>query len=160
MFWANPLVLGIGTLLLGVPIILHFLMQPKPKVLSFPALKFVREREVTNRSRMRLRHVLLLLLRCLLILLMAAALAGPSVASRQFGQWLMLSGIGLTSLIVAIALAATYFAARKRNWFLITVLGLLLAGQLMEGDQGVPARSPEGRAVLFFELFFLLPGAL
>ena len=127
MFWANPLVLGIGTILLSIPIILHFMMQPKPKVLAFPALKFVREHEVTNRSRMRLRHLLLLLLRCLLILLMAAALAGPSVASRQFGQWLMVGGIGLTSLIVAIALAAAYFAARTRNWFLITVLAGLLA---------------------------------
>ncbi|MCH2183096.1 MAG: BatA domain-containing protein [Mariniblastus sp.] len=133
MFWANPLVLGIGTMLLSVPIILHFMMQPKPKVFAFPALKFVREREVTNRSRMRLRHLLLLLLRCLLILLMAAALAGPSVASRQFGQWLMVGGIGLTSLIVAIALAAAYFAARNRNWFLITVLTVLLAGQLIYG---------------------------
>ena len=34
MFWANPLVLGIGTMLLSVPIILHFMMQPKPKVFA------------------------------------------------------------------------------------------------------------------------------
>ncbi len=134
MFWANPMVLGIGTMLLSVPIILHFMMQPKPKVFAFPALKFVREHEVTNRSRMRLRHLLLLILRCLLILLMAAALAGPSVASRQFGQWLILGGIGFTSLIVAVALAAAYFGARNRNWFLITLLALLLMGQLIYGS--------------------------
>ena len=113
MFWANPMVLGIGTMLLSVPIILHFMMQPKPKVFAFPALKFVRQHEVTNRSRMRLRHLLLLILRCLLILLMAAALAGPSVASRQFGQWLIVGGIGFTSLIVAVALAAAYFGAQS-----------------------------------------------
>ena len=133
MIWANATVLGIGTLLLSVPILLHFMMQPKPKTLAFPALKFIREHEVTNRSRMRLRHLLLLLLRCLLILLMAAALAGPSVASRQFGQWLIVGGIGLTSLVVAIALAAVYFGARQQSWVLLSLLALLLLGQIIYG---------------------------
>ena len=131
MIWANAMVLGIGAMLLSLPIILHFMMQPKPKVLSFPALKFVRQHEISNRSRMRLRHVLLLLLRCLLILLMAAALAGPSVASQNFGQWLTIGGLGFTSLVVGLAMVVAYYGTRNRNWFLISILAILLLGQIM-----------------------------
>ncbi len=133
MVWANALVLGLGGLLLTIPIILHFLMQPKPKVLMFPALRFIRERQMSNRSRMRLRHVLLLLLRCLLILLMAAALAGPTVASREFGQWLTVGGIGVLALVLAFTLAAAWFVARKRSMLLVGILGLLLVGNLVYG---------------------------
>ncbi len=36
MAWTNGLILGIGGLLVSIPIILHFLMQPKPKQMVFP----------------------------------------------------------------------------------------------------------------------------
>ena len=133
MAWANILVLGVGGLLMSIPIILHFLMQPKPQVLPFPALRFVRERQLNNRSRMRLRHVLLMLLRCLLILLMAAALAGPSVASNEFGQWLTLGGVGVSGAVVAIALALAWFGTRARNMILVGVLAAMLAGHVLFG---------------------------
>ena len=133
MVWANALVLGLGGLLLLAPIVLHFLMQPKPKELVFPAMKFLRERQFSNRSRMRLRHLMLLLLRCLLILLVAAALAGPTVAAGAFANWLTLGGIGLSALVVGIALAAATFAAKQRNNVLIGILGLLLLGHLLYG---------------------------
>ena len=113
MIWANALVLGLGGALLTLPVVLHFLMQPKPKLLEFPALRFIRKRQLTNKSRMRLRHIVLLILRCLLILLMAAALAGPSVASREFGQWVTLGGVGISALVVTLALATVHFGAEQ-----------------------------------------------
>ncbi len=133
MAWANFLILGVGGALVSVPIILHFMMQPKPKELMFPALRFVKQRQQSNRSRLRLRHMLLLLLRCLLIALMAIALAGPSVASQEFGNWLTLGGIGFSTLLVAIVLGATLLVARKRNWLLIGILSVVLFGHLVYG---------------------------
>ena len=103
----NGLILGLGGLLLAIPIILHFLMQPKPKELVFPALKFIKKKQIKNRRQMRVRHVLLLLLRCLLILAIAAALAGPTVATGNFGNWMTLGVIGLAGLIVGGGLIAT-----------------------------------------------------
>ena len=131
MVWANALVLGLGGVLLTMPVILHFLMQPKPKLHEFPALRFVKKRQMSNKSRMRLRHIVLLILRCLLILLMAAALAGPSVASREFGQWVTLGGIGISSLVVALALATVLVAADKKNNLLTGLLAALLIGHLI-----------------------------
>lgn len=127
---ANAWIVALGALLLAIPIVLHLLMQPKPKVLSFPALRFVREREVTNRSRLRFRHFLLLFLRCLVILILALALAGPAVASAQFGQWLTLGGILALALLVAVLLAAAWWLATRRNTALISILAALLVALL------------------------------
>ena len=125
MTLAHLSVLGLGGLLIAVPILLHFLMQPKPVVMTFPAMRFLQQRSATNKSRMRLRHFLLLLLRCLLIGVVALAFAGLSVASADFGNWLTLGGIGLATLIVALITAMAWFR-ENRNMPLVGVLGLIL----------------------------------
>lgn len=133
MAWANFVLLGLGGLLLAVPIVLHFLMQPEPKELPFPALRFVKKSEHRNRSRMRLRHLLLLLLRCLLIALLTLALAGPSVASQEFGNWLTLGGIGFSGFVVGLILAASMWMAKQRNMTLVAILGILFLAHLIYG---------------------------
>ena len=62
-----------------IPIILHLLMRQRPKLLEFPALRFIQKRHDTNQRRLRLRHLLLLLLRAGAIALLALALARPSI---------------------------------------------------------------------------------
>ena len=132
MNWANLSILGVGGLLLTVPIILHFLMQPKPKDIVFPAMRFLKQRQQRNRSRMRIRHFLLLLMRCLLIGLVALALAGPSVASGDFGNWLTVGGIGFSGLLVGLVMLLSFFR-EKKNWILIGILGALFLGHLIYG---------------------------
>ncbi len=68
-----------GTALVAVPIVLHLIMRRKPTLLEFPALRFIQQRADMNRRRLRLRHLLLLLLRAGMIALLAFALARPSV---------------------------------------------------------------------------------
>lgn len=76
-----------GALAIAVPIVLHLIMRKQPKHLEFPALRFIKLREHANRRQLRLRHWLLLALRCGLILLLALALARPSlVASGVLGD--------------------------------------------------------------------------
>lgn len=78
MEFANPLLLG-GAALAALPVILHLVMRQKPKLLEFPALRFLRIRQVANRRRLRLRHLLLLALRVAAICLLALAVARPSI---------------------------------------------------------------------------------
>ena len=121
--------LGIGGLLMAIPVLLHFLMKPKPVHMTFPAMRFLQEKHITSRSKTRLRHFLLLLLRCLLILLVAAAFAGPAAATEDFGNWVTLGGTGLITLLVGFVAAAAYLSD-NRNQLLVSVLGaiaLLLA---------------------------------
>lgn len=68
-----------GAGLIVIPIILHLIMRQKPKLLEFPALRFIQKRHDTNQRRLRLRHLLLLLLRAGAIALLALALARPSI---------------------------------------------------------------------------------
>jgi len=70
-----------GTSLIALPIVLHLIMRQRPKRFEFPALRFLQQRHETNQRRLRLRHLLLLLLRVAAIALLAFALARPSVKS-------------------------------------------------------------------------------
>ncbi|MEM7783916.1 MAG: BatA domain-containing protein, partial [Planctomycetota bacterium] len=132
MTWLNFGILGIGGALLSIPILLHFLMQPKPKEMVFPAMRFLLERQHANRSRMRIRHFLLLLMRCLLIGLLAIALAGPSVASEDYSNWLTLGGIGFSGIMVGIVLLLASFR-QPRSLPLLAILGALFLGHLGVG---------------------------
>ena len=82
MSFVTPLLLG-GAALVAVPIVLHLVMRQKPRQMEFPALRFIKKKEETNRRQLRLRHLLLLLLRCAAIALFALALARPSIQSTS-----------------------------------------------------------------------------
>ena len=70
-----------GALTIAVPIVLHLIMRQQPKHLEFPALRFIKQRKRANRRQIRLRHWLLLALRCALLALLALALARPSIVT-------------------------------------------------------------------------------
>ncbi|MFM8985657.1 MAG: BatA domain-containing protein [Planctomycetia bacterium] len=72
----TPLLLG-GAALVAVPVVLHMIMRRKPVPHDFPALRFLREKAVATRRRLRLNHILLLLLRMAALVLLSLALARP-----------------------------------------------------------------------------------
>lgn len=84
MTFVNPLLL-FGAGLVALPILLHLIMRRRPRHLEFPALRLIRRRQRANQRRLRLRHLLLLALRVAAILLLAAAMARPSV--KFSGAW-------------------------------------------------------------------------
>ncbi len=124
MVFANSLLLLLGGLLVGVPIVLHLLMQPKPKLAVFPAMKFLQAKQLSTQRSLRLRHWILLALRALLILLLALALAGPAVAQADFGEWIGVVGFGILALLAGVLFAITTLGKRSR---LLSVLLLLIA---------------------------------
>jgi hypothetical protein len=72
-----------GLLLVGVPVLLHLIMRQKPRHLQFPAFRFLRQRHLINRRKLRLQHLLLLLLRMAVIAALCLALARPRVAAER-----------------------------------------------------------------------------
>src|SRR5947209_5548028 len=68
-----------GLALAALPVLIHLIMRQKPKQLAFPAFRFLRQTHVINRRKMRLQHLLLLLLRMLLIAALCLALARPRI---------------------------------------------------------------------------------
>ncbi len=101
-----------GGALLAIPIVLHLVMRQQPRHLEFPALRFLKQRKEANQRRMRLRHWVLLALRCLAIAALALTLARPSVASAALGNWLMASGAGSGFVVLAIITALAVMGKR------------------------------------------------
>ncbi|MCA9189771.1 MAG: BatA domain-containing protein [Pirellulaceae bacterium] len=147
MSFVNTSVIALGSLLIAIPIVLHLVMRQRPKQLVFPALRFVQRRQLQNQRSLRLRHWLLLLLRCLLIAGLAAALARPRIASAQLGSWLVTASLG--SLGILAAIAALMAGAKSRGPVLMISLAIL--SLLMLGSASVLAVQLASRqATLFF----------
>ena len=67
------------------PIIIHLLSKRKFKILNWAAMDFLLEAEKRNRKRVKMENLLLLLLRCLAILLIAALVARPFFKAEGIG---------------------------------------------------------------------------
>lgn len=73
---------GAGSLLwigaaAAAPVVIHLIMRTKPRRMVFPALRFVRKTHKANLSKLRLKHLLLLMMRMLAIGLIGFLLAQP-----------------------------------------------------------------------------------
>ncbi|HVS37453.1 MAG TPA: BatA domain-containing protein [Gemmataceae bacterium] len=81
-----------GLVLLAVPVLVHLIMRQKPRRLPFPAFQFLRQRSLINRRKMRLQHLLLLLLRMAVLAALIMAVAQPKAPlPRAWAAWLGLA---------------------------------------------------------------------
>ena len=83
----HPILLATGLGLIAIPILIHLLMRRRRKPVPWGAMRFLLEAYKTQRRRMTLEQMLLLAARCLLIALLALAIARP----------MMGGGVGLGS---------------------------------------------------------------
>ncbi|HEX9108098.1 MAG TPA: BatA domain-containing protein, partial [Longimicrobiales bacterium] len=67
----------IGLAAVGVPLLIHLVQRERKRVLPFPSLMFLERLPYRSVRRRRVRHPLLLLLRSLALVLLAAAFARP-----------------------------------------------------------------------------------
>lgn len=82
MGFLNPLLL-FGLAAVSVPIIIHLLNRRKFQKVVWAAMRFIQTSVEKNQRRMRIEDMILLALRCLLLALLALALARP--ASKNAG---------------------------------------------------------------------------
>src|SRR6266702_2435601 len=80
----HPLAL-IGLAAAAIPALLHLLERRVPPEAEFPPIRYLSEAERQNARRLKLRHLLLLILRTALIALIVMAAARPLVRSRAAG---------------------------------------------------------------------------
>ncbi len=78
MAFLNPLLL-FGLLAVSVPIIIHLLNRRKFQKVVWAAMRFIQTSVEKNQKRMRIEDMILLALRCLLLVLLALALARPAL---------------------------------------------------------------------------------
>src|SRR3954469_18593411 len=88
MSFLNPIML-FGLAAISVPIIIHLLNRRRFQKVVWAAMRFLKLSVEQNQRRMRIEDLILLVLRCLLLALLALALARPALMSDSkdvFGQ--------------------------------------------------------------------------
>src|SRR4051812_41927384 len=71
-----------AALAVALPLLIHWLTRPRPVRMSFSTIRFLRDAVEQRRARHRLRNFLILSLRVLAVLLLAAAFARPLIGPR------------------------------------------------------------------------------
>jgi hypothetical protein len=121
----------LGGLFAAIPIVVHLTMRREPKRQIFPALQFLMERRESNQQQLQLRHWMLLFLRCVVILLLAVALARPNAETAEFGRGLTVSVGGGIWLLMAAGFGLCVVQSRRRTLVIGLGLALLVLGSLL-----------------------------
>jgi hypothetical protein len=82
MPFAHPILLAAGLAALAIPILIHLLMRRRRKPVRWAAMRFLVEAYRRQRRRRRIEQVLLLTLRCLVVALLAVAIARLALGDR------------------------------------------------------------------------------
>jgi aerotolerance regulator-like protein len=101
-----------GALAVALPILVHLFNQRRPRPLAFGAMEFVLRSQRQKASRLRLRQILLLALRCLLIAAVAFALARPQLRPKGL-QSAQVLGPQATALVLDASLSMRYRLGSK-----------------------------------------------
>jgi hypothetical protein len=116
----------LGLLGISIPVIIHLLNRRHAKVVRWGAMSFLLDSLISRRRRVLLEEMLLLASRCLLLALVALALARPFISSSSQVPWVVV----LPAALLAVALFGVSFAlTRYPVWRrrVIAVLVLLVA---------------------------------
>ncbi|MBA61555.1 MAG: hypothetical protein CMJ76_04240 [Planctomycetaceae bacterium] len=120
-----------GGLLVVLPLIIHMTMRRKPVPQMFPALRFVRQNQVSNKRTLRMKQWLLLFLRCLLLAVLALALTGPSADRAVAGNWIAIGIISAAVLLVAVVSVAAVISKVPKP-IIVSLLTACTVGLLVD----------------------------
>ena len=116
-----------GALGILIPILIHLLNRRSNRVIDWGAMSFLFESMAIRNRRIQLEEALLMVSRCLLVGLLALALAHPFVPPGSNVPWLFVLPLGLIG-IVGLGIATVLHNERKwRAWITVIAIGALLA---------------------------------
>ncbi|MGA3171710.1 MAG: BatA domain-containing protein [Chthoniobacteraceae bacterium] len=84
MTFLNPWLLA-GAAAIAAPVIIHMMARLRVRRINWAAMRFLKAAVQKNRRRLRVEDLLLLALRCLLLILLAVALARPAFRAAGAG---------------------------------------------------------------------------
>ncbi|MFN0069356.1 MAG: BatA domain-containing protein [Limisphaerales bacterium] len=144
MSFLNPLLLA-GLAGIAIPVAIHLLNRRRFRRVDWAAMRFLKAALEKNRRRLQLEDALLLALRCLLVGLLAFALARPALRTARAG---FLGGAPVTAVVILDASLSLHTADGVTNRFAAAreaasaALDALPAGSgvavLLGGDRVIP----------------------
>ena len=123
MLFLNPWLLA-GLVAASLPVIIHLVRQQAAKPIEWGAMRFLFDTISVRRRRMEWEDLLLMAARCLLLALLALAVARPFIPPDSNIPWLFV----LPAALLGIALLGGSFVLghAKARWIVRGVAGLLL----------------------------------
>lgn len=124
MLFRNPwLLAGLAGVL--IPVILHLIRRQAAKPYDWGAMRFLFDTVAARRKRMEWEDFLLMIARCLLIALIALALARPFVPPNSHIPWLFVLPLGLLGIA---ALGGSFVLSSGKWKWLMRLAALLMIG--------------------------------
>lgn len=120
MAFLNPLIAAFAVLG-AVPIIIHLLNRRRFRIILWAAMEFLLSSLKKNKRRLQLRDIILMLIRAAAVILMALALARPTIAGGVLklfgggGRWARPSSSTTRSRWVSARGCASGSRRRKRS---------------------------------------------
>jgi len=159
VIFLHPLAL-FGLAAAAIPALLHLRQLRTPPVLDFPAVRYLADAERRTAKRLRLRHLLLLLLRTLLIASIVMAAARPQVRGwgratgheptaavivldNSLSSGVVVDGRRVLDGLVAAAHAVTARAGSGDRLWLLLADGVVRRGTPAELDAAIDDARPE-----------------
>jgi hypothetical protein len=110
MNFLSPWFLG-GLAALSIPVLIHLINREKKVVVQFPSLMFLHKIPYKSVRRQKIRHLLLLILRCLALALFVAAFARP-----WFDRSKHAGAAGTTARAVVLLIDRSYSMGYGTRW--------------------------------------------
>ena len=128
-FLAPAFLAGLGAL--AVPVIIHLIHRERRTVVPFPSLMFLQRIPYRSVRRQKIRHLLLLLLRCAALALLVAAFARPFFAKRTPA---VIGTSGPREVVILVDNSASMGYGSR--WFNATTATQHVIDALRPGDRG------------------------
>lgn len=118
----------VGLVLVALPVVLHLLNRGRTQTVEWGAMDFLMQSIALRNRRIRFEEAMLLVLRCLLLALLALAMAQPFLPSRgNLPVVLLLAAFAAAAICVGIA-GATWEQRRVRRVLLLAAALLVALG--------------------------------
>jgi len=122
-FIHTALLIGLGAI--AIPIIIHLLSRKAAKVIDWGAMQFLLDSIESRKRRIQLEEALLMAARCLLMALLALAVARPFAPPGSPIPWVVVLPAFLISLV---ALTTAIILRGSRKWFWLLLFVALASG--------------------------------
>src|SRR5437763_16425812 len=94
---------------IAVPVIIHLINRERKVVVEFPSLMFLQRIPYRSVRRQKIRHLLLLIMRCLALALLVAAFARPFFDRKQSA----IGGTGAREVVILLDRSASMGYANR-----------------------------------------------
>lgn len=150
MLFLNAALLA-GLAGVGIPIIIHLLNRRSARVVDWGAMRFLLDSLLTRKRRIQLEEALLMAARCLLVGLLALAVARPFAPPGSQVPWLAVLPLGLGGIAMAAVTTVLWTERHLRLRLLgVTLLLFLLCGAAVGLERWLNLRrfgTPGGRDI-------------